>query len=342
MPTGYYSSAEKNAIRQYYDLPLLQVLRWKNNADLRYFGLPGEDIKDIITWGHLINFVHAVDRKLRFVEKIEKKLITQYSDIRAECHWGEIDRVILENRGKKRNIGGQQLRPLAHTLWCHETDPESGYWAWDYNVINLDYYGPFLPQDTPEVTGKTRDRADALRKLFDLERQDARNRWILLITVEAKFIVESDITQLKNYLISLKDDSSEIVKTIIDFFLSETPPQSEQITRLVHSSSAILILNAANNAGLRIFPRGTIFYHGAHDQPMIHLVYEFEPTGQPFSPAISREFILCTPLLKPKSPLQEPWFELLPEQPPGLSVEKINACLGFLDARCIRTIIEAR
>lgn len=337
MPLRYYSSDEKNAIRQYYDLPLLQALKQKTRTDLRYFGLPGEKLLDIKAWGHLINFAHAVERKRRVLEKIEQGLITQFPHIRAECHYGEIDRVILEDRGNSRNIGGQRKRPAAHTFWCHEI----GKWAWDYNVVNLDYFGPFLPPDIPEVTGRTRDRANALRKLFDLERQDAWERWVLLLTVEAELVTESDIEQLKSYLVSLKADSSETVKDIIDFLLSPTPTLAEQVTRLVHGSSAALILNAANNARLHVQPRGTILYHGAKNQSMIHLVYEFEPIGLPFSPAGSRESVLCTPLLKPKNPLQEPWFELLTEQPPSLSVDRINACLDFLNPGWISEISQS-
>lgn len=337
MPLRYYSSDEKNAIRKYYDLPLLQALRQKTGTDLRYFGLPGEKLLDIKAWGPLINFVHAVERNRRVLEKIEQALITQFPRIQAECHWGEIDRVILKNRGDSRNIGGQWKQPAAYTFWCHEIDN----WAWDYNVVNLDYFGPFLPPDTPGVTGKTKDRANALSKLFETERQDAWNRWVLLITVEAKLVIESGIEQLKSYLDSLKADSSETVQNIIDFFLTPTPTVAEQVTRLVHGSSAVLILNAANNARLRVLPRGTILYHGVRDHPMIHLVYEFEPTGLAFSPAGSIESVLCSPLLKPKNPLQEPWFELLTEQPPTLSVERINACLDFLNPAWINEIRES-
>lgn len=334
MPLRYYSSDEKNVIRQYFDLPLLKVLRQKTGKDLRYFGLPGEEMLDIKLWSPLINFVHAVERRSKTLEKIEQALITRFPSINAECHLGEIDRVILEDRGKSRNVGGQRKRPRAHTFWCQETRG----WAWDFNVINLDYFGPFLPPDIPGVIGRARDRANALRKLFELERQDAWRKWILLVTVEAELVSESDKVHLRNYLASLKTDSSDEVKNIIDFLLAPTPKVYEQVTRLVHGSSAILILIAANNAKLRIWPRGTILYRGAKNQPMIHLIYEFEPTGLPFSPAVSRELVLCTPLLKPKDPPQEPWFELLTEQPPGLSVDRIRACLGFLNPEWINEI----
>jgi hypothetical protein len=136
---------------------------------------------------------------------------------------------------------------------------------------------------------------------------------------------------LRDYLNSLKVDSSDTVRNIIDFLVTPTSVEAEQVAKLVHGSSAVLIFSAANNVGVRVWPRGTILYRGANDQSMIHLVYEFEPIGSPFSPAVSRESILCTPLLRPKNPLQEPWFELLTEQPPGLSVDKINACLEFLN-----------
>lgn len=138
MTLGYYSSYEKNAIRQYFDLPLLEALRQKGMTDLRYFGLPGEEILDIKVWSHLINYVHAVEWKLQTLEQVEQALITQFPQINAECHLGDIDRVILADRGKSRSIGGQLKRPTVRTFWCHKT----GDWAWDFDVINLDYFEP--------------------------------------------------------------------------------------------------------------------------------------------------------------------------------------------------------
>lgn len=195
-----------------------------------------------------------------------------------------------------------------------------------------------MPPDYPGVGGRIKDRANALRKLFELDRQDAWKRWVLLITVEAELIDASDIALLSDYLNSLKIDSSASVINIIDYLVTPTSVKAEHIAKLVHGSSAILIFSAANNVGLHVWPRGTILYRGANNQPMIHLVYEFEPMGSPFSPIVSRESILCTPLLKPKHPLQEPWFELLTEQPPGLSVNTINTCLDFLNPKWISEI----
>lgn len=336
MHSRYYSSNEKNAIRQYFDLPLLQALRQKTTTNLRYFGLPGEEILDIKEWNHLINYVHAVEWRLPILTKVEQTLVTQFPGINAECHLGDIDKVILANRGRDRIIGGQRKRTMVSNYWC----PETMGWAWDFDIINLDYFGPFLPPDYPSVTGRTKDRANALRKLFELDRQDAWKRWVLLITVEADLISTLDLKLLEGYLNSLKVDSSETVSNIIDFLITPTSVKPEQVTRLVHGSSAILIFSAATNVGLRIWPRGTILYYGANNQPMIHLIYEFEPVGTPFSPAVSRESILCAPLLKPRKPLQEPWFELLTNQPPGLSSDRINNCLDFLNPKWVSQIVQ--
>ncbi len=334
MPTGYYSSAEKNTIRQYFDLPLLQALRQKTNADLRYFGLPGEEMLDIKVWSHLINHVHAVENERKILEKIERTFIMQFPNIHAECHWGDVDKVILANRGNRRTIGGQQKCPYVGNFWCYQTKA----WAWDFDIINLDYFGPFLPPDFPDIPDRIKNRTNALRKLFGFDRQDSWKRWVLLITVEASAITNSDINLLKGYLDSLKIDSSDAVKNNIDFLLSPTLEKEKEMTRLVHGTSAVLLFNAANSVGLHTYPRGTILYHGANDLPMIHLIYEFEPSGEPLVFAISRETILCAPLLKLRNPLREPWFELLPEQPPGLSIEKINTCLDFLNPEWVSEI----
>ena len=42
--TQYYSSDEKNLVREKYDLPLVEaVANKKKNGRVRYFGLPGVD-----------------------------------------------------------------------------------------------------------------------------------------------------------------------------------------------------------------------------------------------------------------------------------------------------------
>jgi len=193
-----------------------------------------------------------------------------------------------------------------------------------------------LPSENATIGNRVRDRADAIRRLFDLDRQDAWKQWVLLITVEANRVEEEDKSQLRGYMNSIRSDSSDAVNNILDYLLDVNSSPTEQTAKLIHGVASIIIANEATN--LRVYHRGTILYHGAHSQPMTHIAFEFEPTGSPLSPIVSREVALCGPIMRPTNPLNEPWFELLPEQVPGFTMDKLRNSLSFLDSNCVNKI----
>jgi hypothetical protein len=330
---GYSSSDEKNIVRERFDLPLLNNLHRQINSKLQYFGLPGTDLLDIKAWRHLLSYVAAVDRVRSRLDKIEAVLETQFSDLRSCVHQGEIDLVILRNKGHRRQIGGQTHQPWVATRYVNEL----GKHVWDFDIINLDYFGPFLPPEAG-IPGQKKDRADALRKLFDLERQDAWKPWVLLITVEAELVEENDKSILRNYLRS-SQDAAEVDSPAIDFLTQNTSNSVQDTLRLLHGVGAVLFSVAASYANLSVHPRGTILYEGAEQQPMIHLVYQFQPEAEVFTPPVGVTRLLRTPILRPKKPIAHPWFEMLEWQVPGITNEDVRICLDCLDSSCIEDIL---
>ena len=321
----YYSSAEKRALREYFDLPLLTMLRQKKGKDLTYFGLPGSEALDIRTWQSIINRVIAVERKLESLEALEKLLDTQFPDVRYTTHLGDVDKVILDNTGNRRSIGGEYSQPLVGVSY----DGGIENFKWHFDVVYLDYFGPFMPGDNGESTGKAQNRAKALRKLFETDRVDAWEPWVLLVTVNSRPYSNRMRSVLRNYLEDIKEDLSEDSRSALDFLLSENSSPEEEAVRLIHGSAAMLVSNAASNAGLETYPRGTVLYKGARDQDMVHLAFEFSPAEGLLGAPPNRATLLQAPILRPIG--FSPWFELLPDQSPGTTQSSARKCLDFLD-----------
>ncbi|MDE2934570.1 MAG: hypothetical protein OXS47_12005 [Chloroflexota bacterium] len=244
-------------------------------------------------------------------------------DLRFTPHYGEIDLVILNDRGKGWERGGQPYRP-----WVGISLPSSGKLGWYFDVVNLDYFGPFLPKGNK----KARRRADALRKLFDTERLDSWNRWVLLVTVEAQLVTKRLRAQLVGYLRGVQSDAPEPAASIIGFLSQSARNEDDGVsaTRLIHGVAASLVARSASQANLVAFPRGTILYRGSGGQPMVHLAFEFEPQAAPLPPPSPLLQLLKGPLLvTTKSDTTA--LTLLEGQVPSLTPDDIRAAVDFLD-----------
>ena len=205
--------------------------------------------------------------------------------------------------------------------------PDSKYLGWYFDVVNLDYFGPFLPQGDEDA----RRRADAIRKLFDTERLDSWGRWVLLVTVEAQLVTPEFNTQLTSYLRGVQKDTSELAASIIESLTQPATKGQAGVTaaRLIHAVSASLIARSASQANLSAFPRGTILYRGSGGQPMVHLAYEFEPLETPLPPPSPLLQLLKGPILA-TTQSADPELTLLDGQVPNLNHSDVRAALDFL------------
>ena len=336
MSPGYRSSKEKDIIRRYFDLPLLQQLHRRKRQPLSYFGLPGSEALDIKTWKEVIGDVVAVERNSGSLRKLEELFNTQMPEVAYTTHLGELDKVILTNKGKRRNIGGESYQPRVGNSY----ERSVSRYVWGFDVVYLDYFGPFLPNETSEGSPRARQRADALRNLFAKERVDAWQSWILLVTVEAQMEDETTQSLIEDYLRSVRNESSSQVCQAVAFLLSDAPTPSEHAARLIHGAASLLVSDASMTANLKVQPRGTVLYRGAGKQHMVHLAFEFTPDQTPLGEASGRLPLLLAPILRPTALPIAPWVELLPEQCPGVTRDSAADCLDFLDSNEVAEIVD--
>ena len=251
--------------------------------------------------------------------------------LRFTPHYGEIDLVILDDHGRLWRREGEEYRP-----WVGISRPESEHLGWYFDVVNLDYFGPFLP----EGDQRARQRADAIRKLFDTERLDAWGRWVLLVTVEAQLVTRTLHTQLVDYLRGVQDDASEQAAVVIEFLNQPITNGEEGLkaTRLIHGVSASLIARSASQANLSAFHRGTILYRGSGGQPMVHLAFEFEPRETPLPRPIPLLQLLKAPLLT-TSQSESPELNLMDEQVPYLTQDDVRTTFDFLEESQVQRLV---
>ena len=328
--SGYYSSTEKDIVRERFDFPLLKYLKCKKQAKLNYFGLPGEECRDLREWEAIIDEVSAVEHNIQNLERMERLLDEQYPEIRYRAHWGDLDRSILTNRGRKRTSGGQETHPFISN--CYEQSLKQ--WVWCFDIINLDYFGPLLPLNQAGQLDQTRSRmrTEAVTRLFGSDRLDSRHSWVLLITVDGQKYKQPDLNCLRDHLFGLKQEANEETVNVLDFLLDQDCDSEVQIVKLIHGVTANLIATAAGPACLRVYPRGTVSYLGANDGRMIHMAFEFEPTGLTLGQVTLRLPLYRAPIVQPSRREEPPWFELLQSVSPNTTLESVGQCLNFLDA----------
>ena len=324
--TRYYSSYEKDLVREKYDLPLIEAAAdKKKEGRLRYFGLPGEDALDLRCWGHLCEYIAAVEVLGEKFQTIKHVLRTQFGSIGHRAHLGDVDKVIL------RNKSGQPATEFVSTT----NRPGAGY-IWDFDVIYLDYFGKFLPYEHGGAV--VQNRANAIRRLFGPDRQDAWQPWLLMLTVESKLFGPNDKEQMRQFLHASKEGSDEETQLAIDFLMDDTVSANEQAARLVHGTLGYIIAVAASNSDVRVSPKPTVLYSGSNNTPMLHFAYEVTPSGLLSGPHPALP-LLRSPLLRVRDDYAEPWFELMPSQPPGQTESSLRATMDFLDEGQIERIV---
>ena len=322
---SFRSSEEKDLLRNRYDLPLIQAVARRKDTGIRYFGLPGEKALDLECWGDLCDYVAAVEVFPDEFQTVKHVLSTQFRGIKHRAHLGDVDEVILNNRSKG----------LPYTFVSTTRLPGTGY-IWDFDVIYLDYYGKFLPYDRGSAV--VRKRARALRQLFAPDRQNSWQPWLLILTIESNLYGSEDRQQMRDFLSASFEGTDEQTGEATDFLLKESEDSAEQGARLVHGTLSHIIAVAASNSDVVVSPRPTVLYKGSHDRPMLHFAYEITPSKL-LSGFHSPLPLLRSPLLRVREDRAEPWFELLPSQPPGQTDASLRATLSFLDDKQIDSIL---
>ena len=325
---GYHSSKEKNFVRSEYDLPLVKVAALRKGGRIRYFGLPGIEARDLRSWGHLCGYIAAVEKFQDRFRSVSHMLKSQFGTIDHKAHLGDVDEIILTNvswgqRPKPTHVSSTLLRDVG--------------FIWDFDVVYLDYFGKFLPYDRGGRVVK--NRAQALRHLFAVDRQDARQPWLLIITVESTLYGTQDRDQMREFLLNEGRSSGVESQGVIDFLLGDEVGPTEQAARLVHGTLSYIMATAASNSDVHISPKPTVLYRGSSNKPMLHFAFEIIPT-ELLSGSQDVLPLLRSPFLRVNYRGDNPIFELLPDQPPGQTDATLRATMDFLSEDLIDKLFQ--
>ena len=336
-PSGYHSTAEKDAVREQFDLPLLESFSTIKDKKLRYFGLPGAECLDISTWSDVLCAVDAVERDFNNLVEMRRFLEMHFGWINPRFHFGDIDQVIMNDYGNEQDSGGQPHTPRVGTVF----DEDLELTAWEFDIVNLDYFGPFLPRFSRRYPTMRDSRSEAIMRLFSKDRLDARDSWLLLMTVEADRYEQGDLDQLRLLLQDFRSESSLEVSNEIDELLRPDPEDAYTATKLVHGVLAVMIASAASDARLEVQSRGTVCYPGTNGRNMVHLAFQFDPTSGPLVRHVPRLPLLQAPLLRLSSDGNAIIFDWAISPSPGATRPSVSACLDFLDSDALCRLLES-
>ena len=176
-PIGFTSTDAKDFIRSGFDLEIIRELRAAHYADrkLAYFGLPGEDLLDILSWREFIGRWTAVQiadtaQDAEIADRLELNVLLNRLEHEFQMVRANIDDLLTTPEGLAR------LR-------------------WPYEIVNLDYYGGLVNYGGPAtmpVIGPSR-RQKALEELFFRQKGTA---FVLFLTLNLRQNDAGELTKL--------------------------------------------------------------------------------------------------------------------------------------------------
>ena len=337
LQSGYYSSVDKDTVREHFDLPLLSSFSQTKQKKLKYFGMPGAECLDLQTWSDVIGQVDAVERHAINLRRMRKFLERHFSSIRARFHYGDVDDVILNDGGTEQIIAGQTYRPRIGS----DYDESLQLSVWDFDVVYLDYFGSFLPTLNEAFPLARNHRADALLRLFGQDRIDSRDSWLLLLTVEAEQYGDGDINFLMQIIDTAKSESSTDVVRVLDDLSATDAAGNYSAAKLVHGAMALMVSNVASSTKLEVQSRGTVCYTGANGKTMVHMAFQLEPTAAPLGSYVRKLPLLRAPMLRPTQGTGAVGFDWVSQPFPGTTRQSVRTCLEFLDQNILGGLLNS-
>jgi hypothetical protein len=170
---GFTSSPAKDVIRNIIDHDLIKRFRHVHYPDekLRYLGLPGVDLLDILSWREFLGYCTAVEESVGLIEDLEL------------------------------NVLNNHLEGMVHIVRGNITDllavpAESNQLQWPYQIVNLDFCGGLVhAQDSHDS-----QRLNALKNLFA---RQAGTAFLLFLTLNLK---DKDKGELEELVKQQEDD----------------------------------------------------------------------------------------------------------------------------------------
>jgi hypothetical protein len=255
----YVSTANKAAIRQLYDQPIIERWRHEIGRPLAYFGLPGPEICDFLEWGYLLAAErtavespgkNAVERRLasNAGRRMMSNVLANRMSSGFQLLRGDIEDIIigvLDEKGTPptRNNGAPVERA-----------------RFSYDFVNLDFDGGLGYRDK---SGKAK-RIDAIKKLF--ERQEGTS-FLLLLTLNVRHNLGKAIEQ--NLADLEKRYEHEELGKVLRWYLKRN--RQDELLKVVVPT---LVHAAAELWSFRVSCYPPITYVGHEHARMVHFAFE--------------------------------------------------------------------
>lgn len=296
MTTAFSSPQQKQEIRRTFDYSLIKHFIEESNGGQRvnYFGLSGPRAEDLFDWDGLIAKVTSVDFRDSDVGDFENTVRDNLPSMDPVGIHGYIDDVIISDHGSK---DGRTPPPIRIS---NNMDPILGNSYWDFQLVNLDYYGELLWNSGPDPTFRresAKKRIQAWRSLFETQRVDAHGSWLMFITVEAtqdEFIWRA----CKSGFNAAKQAWKDQLGGTLDELLSLDPSTDiEASARVLQAIVGLVLSQQASAAKLWCFAQYSVIYEGNSGTPMIHMAFEFKTQPDLIFP------VPVTPIAAVRAPL---------------------------------------
>ena len=230
---------------------------------LRYFGLPSDEMKDIIDWKALFSVFVAVERGV-FPNNWERQYLLMFnafmSDIlsRVTLLRGDIDKVILEGR-----------------------DEDGNALDYPFDVITLDYSGGLLYRDK-----KGRGRQYRLEAIKELIRNQASHKTNYLLFVSSNLDNCKDAEIMKT-LLSLRTELLRYGTNAEEAIQAYLNHEKDEVRLKLYVPYFVNQIAAGCNYNCETEP--TIFYLGNQDTRMMNFRFWLTHDPRTTAPRFPRE-----------------------------------------------------
>jgi hypothetical protein len=261
----FEESPNKVAVRQLWDLPIIQRWSERLGRPLSYFGLPGPSISDILDWSPYLGYCTGVER-LRKEKKqkdedlevhrlIHKNVLLSGID-EFQLLLGDIEDIILNGTDQVRHR--PRMSAGAPPLLS----------SFSYDLVNLDFLGGMGYK--AEKTGKVR-RTQALQKL--LERQRGTD-FLLILTLNVRDNIDDELVR---YLEGTQyaAESEQLRRTLHWYATCKVGMKEYRLKATV----PLFIQREGEVCGFDCLCYPPLAYTGSGSARMVHFVFELTDTN---------------------------------------------------------------